>query len=149
LIQRYQTQVLAVRDTLALAMAGIQTFRRDLATVGAATVIGRAARATQRCEATRRYLERARTQLQQTAVPNPSVREAVRAYLAALVDVGAALQEHCEQGLAPSGPGTRADSLRAWGPYRASQLERAFRIHIQAAHRLARAAGFRIEPQVP
>lgn len=149
LAERYHQQVLAIRDTLTLTLSSIEAFRRDLASVGAATVIGRARRATQRCEATRGYLDRASANLQAIGASDARVRVAVREYANALRELGQALREHCERGLAASGPGERADTLRAWGAYRASQLERAFVRQTEAAHRLARAANFRIEPRIP
>lgn len=145
----YHDEVIAIRDSLRLVMADIQGFRRDLQHAGNETVLARADRAARRCESATAFLSRAQSEIRPPTRAAASLRDAARAYVGALRDLQRTLAQECVQGLSARGPGMHADTLRAWGAYRTSQLERAFARHAQAANRFARAAGFRIEPRTP
>lgn len=59
----------------------------------------------------------------------------------------ATLREDCELGFSDRGAGVRPDSLRAWGPYRAEQIERAIASYEKTAGAFADAVGIKLEPK--
>ncbi len=144
----YQAALLRLRDTLVAVEAAAGEFNRDLRVAGAQTVLVRAEHLRRRCEngivaadSTRRELRSA------SAIPRLQARHA------ALGDAMATLQRElareCVTPFRSSGPGSWADSLRAWGPYRGGQIADAIRVYNRQAVLFAGAAGFRLEPRVP
>jgi hypothetical protein len=78
-----------------------------------------------------------------------AARDAARTMVQQTSELHSALRIHCTEGLAPTGAGARADSLKAWGPYHTSQLERQLLAYGNASAALAKAMGFRLEPRRP
>jgi hypothetical protein len=64
-------------------------------------------------------------------------------------ELRSALDTHCVNGLAATGPGETADSLRSWGPYHTSRLERYLVAYDDAASGLAQALDVKLEPRLP
>jgi len=138
-----------LRDTAMAVRGQLAVFGRDLGQAGAETVVSRAAALTARCEAASETLRA----VEPTVRPGAGWPSSARAASAELIGAMRALREtlrtECQLGLGPEGPGVRADSLRAWGPYRAGVLQRATAEFDSALGRVARALGIRLEPRIP
>jgi hypothetical protein len=145
---RQRDRLLALRDTVRTVSAAVVGFRRDLTSAGSETVVFKARRLVQACGPVRTAML--------DAVPGFGRREvpawagpAADSLQSALRGLGVALDQHCLSGLAPTGPGERADSLRAWGPYRTAQLRLAIdRLH-SSMSRFADACRFKLPPASP
>lgn len=132
-----ESVLLALRDTVDHVSARINEFRRDLPTVGATTVVARAGRLDGACRTARTALLDARPRLSGARLASGQ-RGARDSLLTAIGTLAASLERDCERGLGPSGPGSRADTLRAWGLHRTSLLTQAMSGYYGAAARLAR-----------
>jgi hypothetical protein len=139
-VARYQALLVGLRDTVDIAAGRANEFRRDLQTVGETTVLARASRLEAACRETRGALTAARPQLAaaRLASSQAGARDSLVTAIGALTS---SLLRDCEQGLGPSGPGSRADTLRAWGPNRTAALIQAVSGYHSAAARLARRLG--------
>lgn len=130
----------ALRDTVDEVSVRSAEFRRDLRTVGAETVLARSQRLVTSCGSARAALQNARPAL--TRLPLEDELRPLRDSLQiAMRDLAGSLQTECLQGLGPEGPGQRADTLRAWGPHRTSNLSQSITLYHGAAARLARRLG--------
>ena len=139
-VARYQALLIGLRDTVDLVSARANEFRRDLQSVGETTVLARASRLEVACRATRGALAVARPQL--AAARLASHQAGARDSLVTAIGVlTSSLARDCEQGLGPAGPGSRADTLRAWGPNRTAALIQAVAGYHGAAARFARRLG--------
>lgn len=139
-VARYQALLIGLRDTVGSVSARANEFRRDLRTVGETTVLSRAARLDAACRATRSALADARPTL--AAARLTSQQAGARdSLIAAMATLTASLERDCERGLGPAGPGARADTLRAWGPYRTAALSQWVSGYHSAAARFARRIG--------
>ena len=136
----YAAMLIALRDTVNGVSARVNEFRRDLRTVGAATVLARAGRLEAACRAARTALMDARPRLGGVNFTSGQ-RGARDSLVAAVGTLTSTLQRECERGLGPEGPGTRADTLRDWGPHRTSLLSQAVSVYHGAAARFARRLG--------
>jgi hypothetical protein len=125
LLAAYGNTLLALRDSADMVRSALDQFRRDLQPAGDRTVISRAARLNERCTALVGLLRDARPIFRAYRAPNEAGREANRAILTQTGELETALSAHCLVGLAEQGPGARADSLKAWGPYHSSRLRQA------------------------
>jgi hypothetical protein len=139
----YRARLAALRDTVRPVSAAIAEFRRDLRAAGPETVTSKAERLVRACGAARSAVIEASPGVTGREAP-VSTRAAGDSLRAALGDLAAALEEHCAIGLAPTGPGQRVDSLRAWGPYRASQLRMVIDRFNSELTRAATSAGFKL-----
>ncbi len=145
--QRYHDLLIALRDTLQTVTSAAVELQHDLRSSGGMTVLSRTARLRDRCDAARAELRIAFPAFTAAGLPreaHPKL-EAMSRSARALDD---ALQHECIASLPATGPGTHADSLRAWAPYRISRLRRAIIAYTRSAFEFAHAAGFRLEGQV-
>ena len=139
-VASYAHLLFELRDTVDVVSARVSDFRRDLRSVGDGTVLARSRRLAQSCETARVVLRDARLPLQR--LPADQAIHAPRDSLgAAMHRLERRLEVECLQGLAPEGPGQRADTLRAWGPNRTSKLDQTITSYHAAAARLARVLG--------
>jgi hypothetical protein len=136
----YQALLIRVRDAVDRVSARITEFRRDLRSAGVATVLARAGRLEAACRDTRAVLAEARPALEAARLtpPQGSARDSLVTAMGALA---ASLRRDCERGLGPTGPGSRADTLRAWGPHRTATVTQAVSAYHGAAGRFARRIG--------
>jgi hypothetical protein len=136
----YQPLLIRLRDAVDQVSARANEFRRDLRTVGGATVLSRAGRLDTVCRETRAALTEARQPLRAGRF-TPHQVGARDSLLTAIGALTASLRRECERGLGPTGPGSRADTLRAWGPHRTAVLAQAVSAYHGAAARFARRIG--------
>lgn len=136
----YQRALKALRDTVSVVAARSNEFRRDLRTVGAGTVLARAETLTRACAGTRDALNTARPELAGWPLADGG-RPQRDSLLTAMRQLAQRLEAECLRGLGVDGPGVRADTLRAWGPYRTSNLSQAMTAYHAAAASLARRLG--------
>ena len=147
--ERLVAVLLDLRDSTSAVRGQVAVFRRDLSQAGAETVVGRATSLHTRCANATGALQRAEVQVR----PGPGWPSGARAASAELITAMQALRNvlrtECDVGLAPEGPGARADSLRAWGPYRTGMLQRGISDLDHAVGRFARATSIYLEPRIP
>ncbi|MDH4043036.1 MAG: hypothetical protein OEY20_12500 [Gemmatimonadota bacterium] len=136
----YRQLLLELRDTVGAVAARGNEFRRDLQTVGETTVLSRAARLEAACVGARQALDEARSELAAAkfAAHHAGVRDTLVTAIGALTT---SLERDCHRGLSPTGPGSRADTLRAWGPNRTARLTQAISGYHAAVGRFARRLG--------
>lgn len=142
-VAQLRERLVTLRDTVRSVTASIGQFRRDLGAAGPETITQKAERLSGVCAGARSTLVASLPGFGPTRVP-PGARvaaDSLRTTIRALVD---GLDRHCITGLAPAGPGSRPDSLRAWGPYRAAQLRHLIGRFNNDANRVAAAAGFKL-----
>jgi hypothetical protein len=136
----YQDLLTRLREAVDQVSARANEFRRDLRAAGETTVLARAGRLESACRDTRGTLGAARPRL--AAARLTSGQAGARDSLLTAIDALAGnLRRECEHGLGPSGPGSRADTLRAWGPHRTAALFQAATAYHGAAARFARRVG--------
>jgi hypothetical protein len=135
-----------VRDSAERVRGGLARFRRDLPMAGEQTVVSRAERLTRACEGLRTAFDDAVPLLRLSPGAHPGLVSAHRELLAAMRDTKPVLLRECEQGLSANGPGDWADSLKAWGPYRTSQIQRSLSSIDAGIARFARAADIKLQP---
>jgi hypothetical protein len=144
----YQGMLVGLRETLNGVSVSANDLRRDLETAGDLTVLAKAEQLSRTCAAAREPLGRAipvvaRARRAGRAVPmRDSLGIAIRA-----LDAG--LERHCVRGLSPTGPGVRADSVRAWGRYRTAEVAHLIVVYNSAAARFASAMGFKLPTPTP
>jgi hypothetical protein len=142
-LAEYQRVLVGLRDTVERLSARANELRRDLRSAGDPTVLSRGERLVQACRGTRDAFTATRPGIAGWRLP-----EKARAPRDSLVTAMRGLTERidaeCLRGLDPAGPGQRADTLRAWGPYRTSELDRSVMLYHGAAGRLARTLGINI-----
>lgn len=139
-VAAYRQLLLGLRDTLDVVSGRSAEFRRDLRTVGEGTVIARGQRLTHACRSVRDALADARPALSRLPAEDRARAERDSLVLA-MRNLERSLDVECLRGLNPEGPGQRADSLRAWGPNRTSNLAVSITAYNGAALRLARRLG--------
>jgi len=139
----YQQVLKALRDTVGTVAARGNEFRRDLATVGAGTVVARAEALARACTATRSALIAARPAIAGWPLADRGAPQR-DSLLVAMRRLTERIDAECLRGLSLTGPGERADSLRAWGPYRTSNLGQAMTAYHSAAASLARRLGLNL-----
>lgn len=141
----YRGMLVALRDSVNAVSSRATEFRRDLQTAGDITVLAKAERLARACAAARPMLTRALPDVHRATdgALLVSARDSLRVAIRAL-DGG--LVQHCVLGLAPVGPGARADTLRAWGRYRTAELQHLIVVYQSAAARFAGALGFKLPP---
>lgn len=118
---RYLDRLVALRDTVQAVGAAIVVFRRDLKTAGPETVVAKAEQLIRTCERARAALLEAAPEFNHRAAPR-GAGDAADTVQASARRLAQNLRDLCIVGLATTGPGVRADSIRAWGPYRTAQL---------------------------
>jgi hypothetical protein len=141
-------RLVALRDTVRAVSAGVVAFRRDLSSAGAETVIAKARSLARACGSARTAVLDAVPRYARREVP-AMAGVAADSLQAALRNLADALDQHCVVGLAPTGPGERPDSLRAWGPYHTGQLRRALDRFHGGLNRFADACRFKLPPSSP
>jgi hypothetical protein len=144
----YHEVLLALRDTLTAVQAALSDFRQDLQRAGRETVLSRSAELGRRCRSAAAEVPAAVERLR-PAMKVSATRRVAQSLIGTMGQLGAALRRECEQGLRADGPGTWAESLRAWGPYRVNRIDRAIGAFEAAAGKFATAAGFKLEPKLP
>jgi len=135
-----------LRDSTERVRGSIAQFRRDLAMAGEQTVVGRARRLTQSCAGLRVAVAQATPLLQPPPTAHGGLVAAHRELLAAMRTTDSVLRTECEQGLSATGPGQWADSLKAWGPYRTSQIHRSLASVDAGLAGFAQAADVKLTP---
>ena len=139
-VTAYRQLLFGLRDTVDFVSGRSEEFRRDLRTVGDGTVIARGQRLSRACRSVRDALAEGRPALNH--LPAIDDARAVRDSLVlSMRNLERSLDVECLRGLNPEGPGQRADSLRAWGPNRTSNLSVSVTAFQGAALRLARRLG--------
>jgi hypothetical protein len=139
-VESYRQLLLGLSDTIRVVSARGNEFRRDLRTVGETTILARAARLEAACAGVGTAVGDARSQL--AAAPLAAhVRGARDTLVTAMGTLASGLERDCRRGLGPTGPGIRADTLRAWGPNRTARLDQAVSGYHGAAARFARRLG--------
>jgi len=124
-----------VRDSLRSVLSASWEFNRDLKQAGPETVLARAAVVRARCRAVAPVVRRA-----EVGVASRTNARQLAELRGALQRVRVALQE-CEAAFTNSGPGSRADTLRQWGPFRGHRVERVISDYERAARTFAEALG--------
>ncbi|MBI4421454.1 MAG: hypothetical protein HY560_11575 [Gemmatimonadetes bacterium] len=140
--RRYHDALSGLRDTLDAVTAAAFEINRDLRAAGGETVLARAERLRDRCRAAAPALADAGTTFQRAGSRATALIRALRR----LRDV---LRQQCEIGFRAEGSGSWADSLRAWAPFRTSEIGNAIREYEGAAGRFAAAVGVKLEPKLP
>jgi len=145
--QRYVAVLAGVRDSLKTVLAASWDFGRDLKQAGPETVLARAAALRARCSAASRTVQRAPAALDGAykGLAGTALRTK-RDLKLAMQRVGVSLRQDCESGFADRGPGVRADSVRAWGPYRSQRIETAISNYETSARAFTDAIGARPDP---
>ena len=136
----------AVRDSAERVRGSVARFRRDLEQAGAETVLGRAQRLTQACSGLRTVFAQTAPDFRAPANAHAALSQASRELLSEMRAMDAVLQRECERGLRSDGPGAWADSLKAWGPYRTSRIERSLTGIDRTTAQFARAADIDLKP---
>jgi len=144
----YRDTLLVLRDSTAAVRGAASRFSRDLQFAGSRTVLNRARRLGTACANLRAMLADAQDMFQSSRAP-ASAREEARALLRSIRELRTALYTNCVNGLAATGPGETADSLRSWGPYHTSRLERHLLTYDDAASGMAQAMDVKLEPRLP
>ena len=137
-----------MRDTLRGILSGGWEFNRDLNQAGAETVRARAAVLRNRCGHAAIAVRRTPGLLDAAVMPiitEPAQRR-LRDLKIAMNRLHEVLRGECQAGFPAEGPGQHADSLRAWGPYRVDQVERAISSYEKTAEAFAASLGIRLEP---
>ncbi|HEY2824331.1 MAG TPA: hypothetical protein VGI83_02195 [Gemmatimonadales bacterium] len=149
--KRYHDALWTVRDTVSSVRSALEQFQRDPAGVSRETILSRAATLTDRCVAATRTLRGNEPVFDSGKAPErpPRVRAAAERFAKAMRALSAALDSSCRRGFAVSGPGQRADTLRAWAGFRGGEIDRALAGYEQAVGEFTAAAEFRLEPVVP
>lgn len=140
-LEVYKSTLLVLRDSTVSVRGTLNQFRRDLEPAGDATVINRATRLNERCASLVGALDAAEMVFRSSRAPTAAARDARVTFLGDLRNLKTALNTHCLLGLAYEGPGERADSLRSWGPYHTSHVQRALLAYDGAAATYAKAFG--------
>lgn len=139
----YRDRIVALRDTVQAVSRAIVVLRRDLRSAGPETVLAKAQTLGRACGAVRAALLDELPHFTPRQVP-ATAREAADSVRMAVRDLTRRLEQQCEVGLDPKGPGQPADSIRAWGPYRTAELRRGMeRFHV-ALTRFAGAIGVKL-----
>lgn len=138
--------LLALRDSVRGVQLALNAFQRDLPLVGPETVVGRAAELKRRCRTLADAAHAFASELQSAP---PRARDAAETLSDVLERLRRGLTEHCVRGLSPEGAGSRADTLRAWGPHRVARIDRLLTEYERAARPYARAIGVSLEPNPP
>lgn len=141
--------LLALRDSVDRVDAELTRFQRDLQLAGEQTVVSRARRLGAACTGLRRAMADGAPVLSGFAAANEALTGVSRDLQSQMRATGRTLERECEVGLAPEGPGVWADSLKAWGPHRTSQLQQSLRAYERSAVSFARAAGIELKPRLP
>jgi hypothetical protein len=142
----YRATLLELRDSVAVLRADLDRFGRDLQMAGNLTVLSRAGRLNDRCVNLGVTLGDAEPVFRKGG-DSPRLRDAARTLVRRMRDLRRTLRLQCAEGLAPTGPGVWADSLKAWGPHRTSQLARVLAAYDGAAAAVARAGEFKLQPE--
>lgn len=131
-----------VRDSLWAVLSASWEFNRDLKQAGPETVLARSVVLRSHCGGAAAAVRRAEVGIA------PGARGAIQlaGLRNALQRVRLALRQDCELGFAERGPGSHADTLRAWGPFRVQRIERIIADYEQAARAYAEATGIKLEP---
>jgi hypothetical protein len=123
-----------VRDSLQSVLAASWEFNRDLMQAGPETVLARAAVVRARCGVATPVVRRAEAGVTSTGTTTRQLAE----LRGALQRVRVALRE-CGAAFADTGPGSRADTLRQWGPFRGQRIESVISNYEKAARAFAEA----------
>jgi hypothetical protein len=142
---RLLDRLVALRDTTQSVHTAIVGFRRDLKTAGPETVVAKAEHLVATCARARDAVLNAVPAFDRRAVPR-SAGEAADTVRASARRLARSLDDLCVRGLSPTGPGVRADSIRAWGPYRTAQLRLVLDRFHSNLHSLAGASRLKLPP---
>ncbi len=137
---RWDNALRATTDSLDNLRGALETFRADLEPASSAIVLQRAGKVGTSCTGVRHALQQLYTLLGAPySTPSKHQQADLRSSTAELL----ATLERCEKDWAVE-PGTtaRADTLKAWGPYRTSQLNNQLLSYLGVMNRFQKAAGF-------
>jgi hypothetical protein len=144
----YHDVLIALRDTLTSVQAALSEFRQDLPQIGKETVLARSSEIGRRCRAAEAQVSTATERLR-PAAKEARHRTDAESLLRMMGELRTVLRRECQQGLRANGPGIWADTVRAWGPYRADRIDRSIRAYEAAAAKFAAAWGVELEPRLP
>lgn len=142
----YAATLIALKDSVSGVRLDLIAFQRDLPLAGPETVVRRATVLNRRCEG---LIAAVRAFGPVVRSAGGSAREAADEFGETLERIRRGLGEECVRGLAPDGAGSRADTLRAWGPHRVAQIERLLAEYERNSRAFAHAVGVRLEPRSP
>lgn len=141
---RYHDALVTLRDSLNGVIAATWAFNRDLQAAGPETVLARAAAVARRCRSAEGTIRRTEPVFRRT--DQRSARSAA-SVLEALKGVTTSLRVSCRRGFDQPRDKVPADSVKAWGPYYARQMEEAIQRYEAAAAQFSRAVGVKVEPR--
>jgi hypothetical protein len=137
---RWDNALRATTDSLDNLRGALATFRADLEPASGPLVLQRAGKVGTTCTGVRHALQELHTLLGSPySTPSKHQQADLRSSTVELL----ATMEHCERDWAVE-PGTpaRADTLKAWGPYRTSQMNTQLLSYLGVMKRFQKAAGF-------
>jgi len=144
-LRRYGDAVDATSDTLDMLRGLAQAFRNDLQTASPTLVLERATSVQTACLSGVTSVRRLQGMLAAGAVTPKSARSQAKFRVTAEETVAAL--ERCVRNWQPlPRTNTRADTLRAWGPYRVNEIEQALRKFDLARFTFAATAGLPKRP---
>ena len=148
LIARFGLAVNSTSDTLEQLRGVAQAFRNDLPTASPTLILARATAVHDACAAGAGAVRRLQGILAARTVSPAAAKSQARFRVTAEETVGAL--DRCVRAWLPL-PRTdeRADSLKAWGPYRISEIDQALRKYEAARHTFASVAGLPAPPVKP
>ena len=130
-------------DSLDRVRGAAEGFRRDLSIASSALVFQRAARVHASCRGADTALVEVESLLAGGVYRRTAQREQARLQ-ASSTELRHALARCQREWVVPSGPTVaKADSLRAWGPYRTAQLDAALRRYTGSAQEFMQRAGLK------
>jgi hypothetical protein len=146
LLRRFADAVNAASDTLEAVRGLAQAFRNDLPTASPTLILARATSVHDACASGASAVRRLQGILAARTVSAAAARSQAR-FRGTAEETVAALDRCVRSWLPLPRTDDRADSLRAWGPFRIAQLDQALRRYDAARHIFASAAGLP-EPQI-
>ncbi|MGH9550195.1 MAG: hypothetical protein ACRD3W_12510, partial [Terriglobales bacterium] len=144
-IRRYGDAVNATADTLDALRGFAQAFRNDLQTASPTLILARATSVQTACASGASAVRRLQGMLAARSVTAEAARS--QAKFRATAEETVAALERCIRAWEPL-PRTdaRADTLRAWGPFRVNQIDQALRRFDLARFTFAKDAGLPARP---
>jgi hypothetical protein len=148
LLQRLRETVNAASDTLDALRGLTQAFRTDLPTASSTLVLARATSVHDACASGASAVRRLQGILAARTV-SPAAARSQAKFRTTAEETVTALDRCVRTWLPLPRDDQRADSLRAWGPYRIAQLDQSLRRYDAARQIFAKAAGLTPTPKNP
>ena len=147
----YHDALWTMRDTVGSVRWALGQLQRDPASVSRETVVSRAMVLTERCRSLERLAAASESTFDPARAPAKPARtkSAAAQLVQAMRTLRTDLDALCIKGFAATGPGVRADTLRAWAGFRGTQVEHALQKYERVVTEFTTAADFRLGPAVP